>query len=252
MGPTNYSMKLLAGAGLIFLLAEFPAGARVIPYAPLTDMQPVPAIQHRTNREFVLIESNELIAPIPMGGDYGARLARLVLYDSLGERDPRVVFPLTGGNAEIRGAAARLQPDGRLAIFVATLEGGSAAHHLSVDSGSTWKTLTIPGASMRSSDSYPDPGGPIVRSRRAQIRIGTAEMPFVFSANEQGLIYAVHRDGSARELARGGLVGSNREGSKFPVIGTLPPDPETRPGSDLRFSRVRSGQGQAFDFHETS
>jgi len=226
------NMKTSSGAALLLFFLALPAQARIISYAPLSDQHSLPAIQHRLNRDFVLIESSAVF-PASIFGTYGGRQGMLVLYDTLGEREPRVVFPTTGEAALIFDAAARQQPDGQLAIFVAIGQTAATAHFLSVDSGTTWKPLAVPGAAMRSSSALDDVGGPIARNRGAQLRIGTAESPFVF-ATATGFIYAVGRDGSVRELSRdagGGpqsLVGSNRDGSEFLALGAMSSPSPTR------------------------
>lgn len=220
-------MKIRAAIAAACTFLALSLDARVISYAPLSDQHALPAIQHRMNREFVLIESSTMAPPATIPGYYGSRRGQLVLYDSVGEREPRVIFPSSGEEVLITDAAAREDSNGQLSIFVAFRRPGEQAlsYSLSLDSGASWKAVTVPGSGLPQAEVLDDVGGPIIRNRGAQIRIGTSESPFVFATAGRSLICAVDRNGTVRELTRdtgGGsqrLTGSNKEGTEFLVVG---------------------------------
>ena len=216
---------------LTFFAAASSLSARIISYAPVTDRHALPAVQHRTNRNYLLVEADFPISTY--GGAYGAKL---VLYDSRGEREPRVLFG--GPQVNISGAAAREEADGTLSILVRTNAAlgipnpvGADRFLYSPDSGATWKVLAVGGPYLSEQFSA-DVGGPVARGRGAAIRIGTRSFPFVFVSIDYtisiGRVYAVRADGTVkalRDLALTynpgpGLVGSNREGTKFLLSGS--------------------------------
>src|SRR6266581_9574728 len=65
------------------------ASARVVSYAPYTNRSAYPLEQPRENRYFALYELTS-----PSDG-------QLVLYDSAGVEEPRVIFPTNGSSAYI-------------------------------------------------------------------------------------------------------------------------------------------------------
>src|SRR5688572_19356972 len=116
--------------------------ARIVSYAPVTDRVAVPAIQNRLNRQYVLIESD------PLYSQYGDKL---VLYDSHGGAEPRVIFPPDGSQASIRVAAVREGDDGVSAILIGSnidIGGDNPYRYprffFSSDSGRTWKVVPFP------------------------------------------------------------------------------------------------------------
>src|SRR6202035_1201376 len=93
----------------ILALLAVTAQARVISYAPYTNRVATPAVQHRMNRHFVLIEdSGQIIRsllpilPIPY---YST--GQVVLYDSKGVEEPRVIYPQDGSFAQVFALAVR-------------------------------------------------------------------------------------------------------------------------------------------------
>ena len=203
--------------------------ARVVSYAPVTDRHATPAVQHRLNRHYVLIESDN---PISV---YGATRAKLVLYDSKGEREPRVL--LEGSQVDILAAAVREEPDGALRILILTnaaLEGDNPSrtyrYLYSPDGGQTWKATGITGTSSYYPALFADVGGPVARERGSRIRIGTRDFPFVVAAAPNASsttgVYRVKVDGTASRLlelamnSNPGFVGSNRDGTRFLVSGS--------------------------------
>jgi hypothetical protein len=211
-------------------LASF-AHARIISYAPVTDQHAMPAVQHRTNRFYVLVEAAYPISSY--GGAYGAKL---VLYDSKGEREPRVL--LGGPEAQIYAAAAREESDGSVRIIVRTdARLGSdnpqrANRYLyTPDSGATWRVVPIAGE-LAAGAFLADVGGPVARERGSAIRIGSRDFPFVLVTSDYATgisrVHAVRADGGAKVLADLAwtynpppvLAGSNREGTRFLLSGS--------------------------------
>jgi hypothetical protein len=225
--------SLLPRSALLALALSTAAStlpARIISYAPVTDRHAMPAVQHRTNRYYVLVEADYPISSY--GGAYGAKL---VLYDSSGEREPRVL--LGGPEVQISAAAARAETDGALRILVRTNARLGADNPLradrflySADAGQTWRVLQIPGTSWYYPSPAADVGGPVVRERGSTIRIGTPEFPFVVvaapNAPSGAGVFRVRIDGSVTLLlelvvnSSPGFVGSNREGTRFLLTGS--------------------------------
>jgi hypothetical protein len=227
--------------------------ARVISYAAVTDRQSEPAIQKRTNRFFALVEVDSASGPA-CGGCVGNVKGRLVLYDSSGERERRVVLPADGSSASIYLAAVWEGDDHVPRLFVssdANVAGENPDRQrrylVSADAGVTWHPLRLPDG--RGGDLHPsllvpslsgiDHGGPLVRGRAAAIRFGTAEYPFVvafrdLNASGRDGVYAVRPDGTSRLVFQHDalsvlsctVVGSDREGARFLVAG-VPVLPDT-------------------------
>jgi hypothetical protein len=194
---------------LVLLFASAVAGARVVSYAPYTNRVAAPAVQHRLNRHFVLVE-------YPQGLYYSAQA---VLYDARGEEEPRVIYPASG-IAAIYAAAVR-EDEAGMAIFLQT---GNSSGALSVDRGATWKTFVLPTTASLTNPwaATPETGGAYVHARGGPLRVGTAEVPFAF-ATAKGL-YGITAGGEVKTLLSMplSLLGSSRDGAKFLVlIGTL-------------------------------
>src|ERR1700686_343390 len=105
-------MKRFARFAAAILLLSVAVQARVISYSPYTDRSAVPAVQSRLNRHFVLVETmspTSTFPPSPGGAPpiFSSTAAQVVLYDSKGLEEPRVVFPQDGTSVSIVGAAAR-------------------------------------------------------------------------------------------------------------------------------------------------
>jgi len=229
MSRTLPPRSLLLALALSAVASTLPA--RIISYAPVTDQHAMPAVQHRTNRFYVLVEAAYPISSY--GGAYGAKL---VLYDSKGEREPRVL--LGGPEAQIYAAAAREEPDGSVRIIVRTdARLGSdnpqrANRYLyTPDSGATWRVVPIAGE-LASAAFLADVGGPVARERGSAIRIGSRDFPFVLVTSDYATgtsrAHAVRADGGAKVLADLAwtynpppvLAGSNREGTRFLLSGS--------------------------------
>jgi len=213
------SRIVLLGVVLTFLLALPLLEARVISYAPYTNRPALPVIQSRTNRHFVLLESSS-----PQTSTY-AVWSEVVLYDSTGQEEPRVVYPAAGSTEYIVTAAVREDIGAPATILVgtyATYYGSNVVWKLSTDGGASWKLLPLPPSTLDSQSSVaPDLGGPFARARYSTIRIGTRDVPFVisvgnYSSTNGGLLFAIRADGSVKPWGMlGRLIGSNKVGDRF-------------------------------------
>ena len=116
------------------LLAATLAHARVVSYAPYTDRISVPAMGLRLNRHFALVETSSTQF-VGAGGQ-----GQIVLYDSKGDEEPRVIYPQDGSQPTYDGVAVRERGDEPAMILAATNAGKWV---LSVDAGQTWKTVAI-------------------------------------------------------------------------------------------------------------
>lgn len=191
----------------IFLLSAVGAAGRVISYAPYTSSIATPAFQSRLNRHFALMEvASVSFGLYPSGANPAG--AQLVVYDSAGVEEPRVVFPTDSSNVTINVAATREDESGLTLLVQSDFDGGmnparKPSWFLSLDGGTTWKKSALPddGWASTSSTSYSngaDFGGPFVRSAGAGARAATHDTPFIVSALHG--VYSVARDGSAKHL----------------------------------------------------
>ena len=199
----------------LLLLVPLTSEARVISYAPYSDRISVPAIQHRLTRHFALFEqtTSNLNLPTVPGGE-------VVLYDSKGEEEPRVVFPQDGSTVVVDGVALREAPEQTPQILIAAYS--LSRWLLSGDGGTTWRSVAMKGRLVNSG--FPvDVGGMYVRSRYGNVRIGPPESPFVAVTvdTDGSRLYAIRSDGTAQELATSPvqdamrLCGSDLEGRRF-------------------------------------
>lgn len=208
---------------LTILLALPLLEARVISYAPYTNRPALPVIQSRTNRHFVLLEAS---SPQAYGG---ATWSEVVLYDSTGQEEPRVVYPSAGILEYIIVAAVREEAGEPPTILVGTYgtSYGNLKWKLTTDGGASWNTLSLPPSYFDyQSSTSPDVGGSFARSRYSNIRIGTRDVPFVISliplgapgSSSGGSLYAIRTDGSVKQWpTKGRLIGSNKAGDRFLV-----------------------------------
>lgn len=209
--------RLPLGLLLATLWTGLAADARIVSYAPVTDRAAIPALQKRTNRRFVLVESR---SPHGFFAPTGSPTGRLVVYDTTGADEPREVFPPEGAEeASFAKVAAHEGSDGLLRVF-ATSNGALAAGEnpqkawrllLSVDSGRSWRVVPAPERHQVVSWSYSafsdDFGGPFCRGRDGSVRTGTDQTPFAVvlprsDGTPQRGLFAVGSDGTTRMLAR--------------------------------------------------
>jgi hypothetical protein len=182
-------MKRLNGLLLLLVLVTGSASARIISYAPYSDQISRSAHHQRTTRWFLVTEGGVV-----------------VLYDSAGAHEPRIVFP-DSGVALIEYAAlyeSKHAPDGPPMLLI--------NGHLSVDGGATWQNST--GRSPAPASDF-DTGGPFVHGLSSSVLPGTDDVPFIIGDRDR-YIWAVHRTGAAVQLqASATLVGSNAAGDRF-------------------------------------
>jgi hypothetical protein len=205
------------------LLAVVPlASARIISYAPYSDRVGVPALGLRLNRHFAAVEGDAqaIFSPITSNQSRG----QLVLYDSAGLEEPRVILPAAGGGElNFTGVAVRQRPDEQPVIFATYNDVQSQKAVLSVDGGRTWKNVPLIGTPYWVNLAMVDVGGFYARSRFSPIRIGTPEFPFVVMTNAIGMfrLVAIGADGSVKELMSSAqamtLAGSDIVRSRFLV-----------------------------------
>lgn len=215
------------------LLTESIASARVLSYAPYTHHGAVPAIQHRMNRYFALVEPSQRGQDQTLFPRVDGIAGKLVIYDSTAKQPPRAVFPQVENEiASISLAAARENDEGILTLLIQTTfnhEGINPANapnfFFSSDSGSSWTPIPELGSTslaVHMLDAPHDTGGPYAHSRFAPVRIGTREIPFVVATGTR--LVSVSREGTPRILytdplpsqwtfAR--LAGSNENGTEF-------------------------------------
>jgi hypothetical protein len=220
---------------LSILIVASSAYARVISYSPYSDRVAIPAVQHRLNRHFVLVEQQPTNTGVPIlsppGPYFSVPPAQVVLYDSQGSEEPRVIFPTDGSFAPVGIAAAR-EESGVVSVLVqstANFNGANPTNQaiwlMSNDSGSTWTKVELPSGNLITASPYADNGGFFVRSKYSLVRTGTREFPFVVAivAGNGAGIYAVASNGavkpilSSTQLVNNALLGSDREGQQFLV-----------------------------------
>ncbi|HKR63918.1 MAG TPA: hypothetical protein VJZ00_09310 [Thermoanaerobaculia bacterium] len=196
-------MKRLA----LVLLVAVPAFARVLSYAPYSN-QPSRSGEHtRTTRHFVVLEGPHR---------YFDRHSEVVLYDSAGLEEPRVVFPQSGTAAVEH--AALYEPHGSATPLLLVFADNK--YSFSADGGVTWKPIAIENYTVNDPIDV-DFGGPFVHGLGTQILPGTDAWPFVLAQN-YGL-YAIDAKGAPKLLAAGQqngwpqLAGRNAAGDRFLV-----------------------------------
>jgi len=213
-------------AVLLFCCAPI-LSARVISYAPYSDRASFVGVQHRLNRHFATVEGpnpgyyGPLLSPVPYWNGYA--FGQLVIYDSEGREEPRIVFPADGTFAAFSILAVRenAQHDPTILIQTNSTLGGQNPQAqwlmlISSDAGTTWKHVLFPSdVIFQLASGTIDTGGPYARGRYSQVRIGTEALPFIVGGSSA--VYGVTTDGNARVLASGTLsqplIGTNRDGS---------------------------------------
>ncbi len=182
---------------VVLLLASTIASARVISYAPYSDRISVPALGHRLNRHFGLVETRTGTAFSYDGSTYG----QLVIYDTKGEEEPRAVLPAGTSEMTFNGVALREPPGEQPQILAVTTY--PPTWNLSVDGGRTWKQVAVTGLLAGNyAPNKVDLGGWYARSRYANIRVGNRDYPFVaVSVSNDGYrLVAIRADGTAKQL----------------------------------------------------
>lgn len=195
-------MKRFAGLLFFSLSVAVPILARVVSYAPYTSRVALPSFQDRTSRHFVLIEAKaeEFLHPV-------AR--EVVLYDSSGTEEPRVITPKTG----VWEQTALYQKDGGTPVILAL----TSRSVMVSDGGTNWREVQGLGGFQLASVQDADTGGPFANGLFAPIVLGNDAWPFVVSLRENG-VWAISRTGEARPLMRASdarVVGRNAAGDRF-------------------------------------
>lgn len=190
-------MKKMLAALLFAIAFAVPGFGRVISYAPYSDQPSEAGVHLRTSRWFVLLE----------GADPDHR--KVVLYDSRGEEEPRVVY--TANYEQLWTAAVRERPGRAPALFVL----GEHSSAISADGGLTWTDVAL-SAEQRPKFGI-DTGGPFTGGLRNDVRIGNDAMPFVVSIYDDD-VYAISIEGNLRVLPTyGSIIGQDRTGTYFLV-----------------------------------
>lgn len=224
---------------LLSLLLITPASdARIISYAPVTSEFSRPAIQERNSQSYMLLESKQPFtggvmmfpgppAQVPRGG--------LVIHDATGKNEPREILSRREPVDVIEHAAMHVTDDGTRHVLAVMNETsgvqGPALYFYSRDDGESWTKLSLPEGLRTEQYFREDVGGPVVRGRGAQIRLGNSQTPFVFAAYSYSpsrtntVIYGIDRDGSVRQLvelelnSKAYLIGSDLQGDRFLITG---------------------------------
>ncbi len=198
----------------LFTLAV-PAFARVLSYSPYSNRTSLTGFHDRNSRHFVLIES---IDDSNLWNQH-----QLVLYDSTGSAEPRVVYPPSGETASIL-AAALYEPKTTagpvnvpMLLVTAYFQNGDTHTLFSPDGGGTWKNLTELRNRYLAYTTESDLGGPYVQGLTNPIRNASDQWPFILNLSYQG-VYAVSAAGLVAEVddQPGTIViGQDKTGSRL-------------------------------------
>ena len=191
-------------SGLLFtcLVVASPIFARVLSYAPYTNRVALPSFQDRASRHFILIEAkhDEYFWSVPRD---------LVLYDSTGEREPRVL----PAPAKVWSETALYEKNDGEPVILAFAYGTAMIS----DGGTDWRPVQGLGPYSRVAPLMDvDTGGPFVHGLFAPILPGNEEWPFVVTLSNEG-VWAIGRTGVAKQLFPGAtrVVGRNAAGDRF-------------------------------------
>jgi hypothetical protein len=176
---------------LVLVLCASAAAARIISYAPYTDRLTHIGFQSRSTRHFLIVEQPS-----------GSQQTSVVLHDSQGGEEPRVVFQMSGD----RIFWAAMWEDEREvpAILIAHSDGNNyygtqSVFKFSNDGGRTLKTCALPRSAFgaATTTSYIDNGGPYTRGRHVPVLIGNRDYPFVVQVNNPAEAWVVDANGLA-------------------------------------------------------
>lgn len=174
-------------------LFAFAAAGRVISYAPYTDRTTVTAFHHRDTRHFLTIELTNPIWD-------RASLWEVVLYDSTGSDEPRVVH----ASATRVHWAAMWEDERHLpAILIAR----DQEILFSNDGGRVFTKTALPATTDTRGGTLAY-GGPFTGGRYAPVRIGSAEFPFVVY-DTAGAVWRVASNGIATKWVPAPAQSSN-------------------------------------------
>jgi hypothetical protein len=212
------SLATLGMTGVLLLLLGAPAAfARVLSYAPYSESMAARGYHSRTSRHFVVVEGEP-----PSLYNTSYTHARVVLYDSAGIDEPRVIYP-KDGTASIELAALYQESSGSPpVVLVVDRADVFTSASISADGGTTWRQIAGLPAGLRLED-RPDFGGPFTRGLAPRVQIGTADHPFIVWFYQR--VIAIRPDGAFRQIGAGRLIGRNREGTRFLVSNDSAFDP---------------------------
>ena len=221
-------MRPRSFVALLCFVFTLAAHARVISYSPYSDKVSYPATQSRTNRFFAILEttptSQFLGAPVFFSYPTG----QLVLYDSTGQTEPRVIFPSDNAPTAFSTVAVR-EEDGLSTILIQTNANINNENpqrlylwFMSTDSGQTWKPVNSLGSApvQNIARFQNDVGGRFVNARYSPVLIGTKTFPFIVQNGTS--INLVGFDGSVKTIFNGSvaspavtpaLLGTDSDGS---------------------------------------
>src|SRR5581483_4881869 len=194
--------RVIRFALLIAVVVSAPLHARVLSYAPYTDRGAIPAVQSRLDRHFVLVEQIGATQPVPIGispappQGFAYPPSQVVVYDSQGIEEPRVVFPQDGTAVPINDAIA-YEDGSALVILIQSVPSTGTEWDLTNDGGRTWRKVALPPATLLFPNGA-DTGGPFARARFSPMLVGTHDVPFVVAI--ASTLYGVSFDGSAKPL----------------------------------------------------
>jgi hypothetical protein len=195
-------MKRCIGLLSLGLFLTIPAFGRVISYAPYTSRVGVPSFQDRNSRHFVLTEAKaeEFM---------NARRNEVVLYDSTGAEEPRVITPAPRRWYE----TALYQKPGGAPVILAF----ATSTVMISEGGTNWQPAEGLGTSFSLQETLDvDTGGPFTNGLFAPVVLGNDEWPFVVSLSNG--VWAISRSGEARPLlqvAGARVIGRNAAGDRF-------------------------------------
>ena len=195
---------------LLCLIAAATTQARVLSYSPYSDKQSLPAVQKRTNRYFVQFEVQTNYRQL----DPTSQSGELVIYDSTGEEEPRVLDKVPNGWVAVREDAQQ--------VPWILLQDRTDRFHLSSDGGRTWKLVDLPKDTLEIPElvgfrELDDRGGPFTRSVLSPITVLNADYPFAVEVGNQ--VWLVDAAGRAHSLSGNRVWGTNAAGDEL-LIGT--------------------------------
>ena len=240
-----FERRLHAFVALFLLCCAPVLSARVVSYAPYSDRAAFVGTQHRLDRHFAMVEGpnpvyyGPMLSPAPYWNGYA--YGQVVVYDSEGQDEPRVVFPQDGSLAAFALLAVRENAQHVPTILVqtnSTLNGQNPQQQwvmmISSDGGTTWTHVLFPSdVVFHLLSGASDLGGPYAHGRYSSVRIGTDAVPFIVATSSA--VYAISPDGVSRVLSPTTFnaypIGTNRDGSLVLVrtnattIAVLPVNP---------------------------
>lgn len=189
------------GAVLLSLVVTLPVFARVLSYAPYSNQPTRTGVHERSTRYFPTIEG-------PNGYFFSEN--EVVLYDSSGIEEPRVVYPPNGKTRIDQVALFETKnPAAKPMLLVA--EGAKTM--FSADGGATWIQVSN-NNEWTNGPRDVDVGGPFVQGLGNQILPGTEAWPFIVTYSSG--VRAISASGESKLLFPGAaLAGRNAAGDRF-------------------------------------